>query len=149
MKSKQTKLIKIRTEPKKPVRLPTKEYRMAAITCSSLELVVAWADHLGASYSEVSIDVDTNYAYPCDSEVYASFVGLESDGDWAARLTSYETKKKSYDSWYAKNKRLIEKELCRRKEIDDQKETKRKELDRLRLQRKLVKIEKALKKLEK
>ena len=43
--------------------------------------------------------------------------------------------------------RLIEKELCRRKEIDDQKETKRKELDRLRLQRKLVKIEKELKRL--
>lgn len=134
-------LIAMRKEPQEPVRNPAWKWESQIVDGDTLESFVLAAQEVGLSLSDVAITCEGFYE---NKDYYFSAVMLEPESVWQERYNKYLKDKADYDSWYTKNRKLIEQERVRLAEKQATK--KQQEADKLR--KELERIKKKLSKLE-
>lgn len=139
--SRRKTLIKMRSKPKKPVK-QIQDNEINLYDGRSLQEILETIDK-GVDLSQVI--VDSRYDYDEHEELFFKYQTPEHDEDFQVRMDKYNQDLKNYNKWCQKNKDLIKEELRLRKEEEENKVKKNREVRRRHLEKELGKINKELK----
>lgn len=135
--------LRLRGKPKKPIRKKAIPFEVGIYCGQSVEELLA---DLPKDMDLSVAEIDYTYGYGRhDVEMVVKYTRIETNEEFAARMSTYKKRLATYEKWYAENKEAIEEETLRRKKEKAWKEEKR--LSRQK-QKAIAELRKVKKKLE-
>ncbi len=137
-------LIKLIKKPKKPVRKVVAK-RLEVHTGVTLAEVVEYFE--GCDFSQV--EATLVYGYGEGDDIDFTCCHPQTDEELETDMGIFRIAKERYDTWYAANSELIDREVQRRKDVAKVRKDKYNLAEKIRLQNRILKLNKRLRDAEK